>query len=220
MVLNDVELASIQIRSLQKIIRCQDQLIETDIRHPQDICNVWKNECYRLSVQKQVAEDESVRIGCLSVDLLQDQRLAIAEAVTRELENCMRDHLHRVGDCLEEAERRLKAIERETRKVEARMGMSSTPERSLLDCENSYLRKRNSDLEEHVRLLEKHLALREMDNERLNKEVSENAKRLQTPKKLKDVAVTASPGTAHEVHLLLAELKALETEAQQMLIKP
>ena len=220
MVVNDAELESIQIRALQKIIRCQDQLIESDMRGPVDICNVWKNECYRLSVQKQVAEDESVRIGCLSVDLLRDQRLAIAEAVARELDDCMRDHLRRVGECVGEAERRLNAIQRDMRMLEARMRHSTTTEKSRLEAENAHLRERNSDLEERIRLLEKQVALQEADNERLNKEVSEHAKRLQTPKRVKDVAVNASPGTAHEVHLLLAELKALESEAQQMLIKP
>jgi actin-like ATPase involved in cell morphogenesis len=215
MVVN-AEIESIQIQALQKIIRCQDSLLQSELRDSNDICAVWKNECYRLSIEKKIAEDEAVRIGTACVELLKDQRESIFGCFRQGLEDCMRLHSRTVLEALSATEARVRKVERDFRRLQRKMEDACSERSVLLSREMSLLAKRNIEVERQIELM------RAQANEVETVNRSESIKRMPTgtPKKGKDVAVSASPGTVEEVHLLLAELKALESEAKQMLIKP
>ena len=62
----EYDIESIQIQSLQNVIRLQDGVLQGSMKDSTNVAAVWRNECYRMSVQKRILEDECVRLGKLS----------------------------------------------------------------------------------------------------------------------------------------------------------
>ena len=218
-----VELESIQIQSLQKIIKCQDELIRNEVTGVDDICSVWKNECYRLSTQKQIAEEESVRMGLQCLEVMELQRNQIALAVKQALETVSREHERSITQRIVSIEKRLHSVERSVRKLSLIHHTSLDLDLPAVSLENTHLARRNMELEEQVKSLKAQLRLAELERDRLASELAQSIEtrmKPTTPSKGVDVAINASPGTASEIKLLLAELKSLEAEAKQMLINP
>ena len=90
-------LESIQIHSLQSIIKCQDELIKEGIT---DIVGVWRNECYRLIARNAILEEECVRITKLMKDEVEKResllRFSLNEeilALSRHVETTINDKL-------------------------------------------------------------------------------------------------------------------------------
>ena len=207
---------SIQIQTLQRIIRCQDELLKTELRESGDIASVWRNECYRLTVKNEILEEETVRIGTECVDLLRDQRHQVGIALLQSADQLLRDFTVKMTQRIDKYEKRLMHVER-------LLIQANAVREEAVTLENSRLARRNLELEEQINLLRQQLNLSEAENLRLANEIheiQETKYKPQTPPKGIDVAIDASPGTVNEVQLLLAELKALEAEAKQMLIKP
>ncbi len=207
---------SIQIQTLQRIIRCQDELLKTELRESGDIASVWRNECYRLTVKNEILEEETVRIGIECVDLLRDQRHQVGIALLQSADQLLRDFTVKMTQRIDKYEKRLMHVERLLIQASAFKSEADT-------LENSRLARRNLELEEQINLLRQQLNRSETENQRLANqihEIQETKYKPQTPLKGIDVAIDASPGTVNEVQLLLAELQALEAEAKQMLIKP
>jgi hypothetical protein len=213
-----VELESVQIQSLQKLIRVQDELMKKEVREVDDICSVWKNECYRLVTQKQIAEEESVRLGIQCLEIMEEQREQIGLALRHAIDSFTREHERSINQRLAVLDKRLHTIERALRKL-------PIPDRcpSTMPADIVQLQRRNRELEDQVRNLQFQLQDKFNENYRLQSELNclnSDARKPTTPSKGIDVAINASPGTASEIKHLLAELKSLEAEAQQMLIKP
>jgi hypothetical protein len=217
-----VDLESIQIQTLQNVIRFQDELLQSDLRDGGDIACAWKNECYRLLARKEIAEEEAVRLGLQSVMLLRDQREYISKSLKEAMDSAMRDVSKRVCQRIDTCDKRLRDVEKRFRRMQRKLDALQDPETSVLSVENVHLSRRNRDLEDQVKFLQSQLTQRESEIGRLVKMIEDSRTVICTPSPAvskRDAVVTASPGTSNEVNLLLDELKALEAEARQMLIK-
>lgn len=210
-----VGLESIQIRSLQRVVACQDDLLRNELGNAGPISSVWRNECYRLSVQRSIAEDESVRLGILCVEMLRSQREHMRAAIFPYMDGVIEESTLILLEKIDSSGRRLVAVERKLHAL-----------RSQLEghrYEVSLLTRRNSALEELIGSLREQVAQKDVENSQLKAKIHDIQQarvRPETPRRGIDVAIHASPDTVNEVQLLLTELRALEEEAKQMLIKP
>ena len=216
----DPVLESIQIQTLQNVIRFQDELLNSNLGASKDLYTTWRNECYRLSIQKHAFEDECVALArCLKKH--GDINFTNIEAVIMtELDRLGRDHRRRVLERIKLVEDKLLLAQKRMRTLE---------HKSCLDSPNriSFLTRRKEDLESRLLNVEKEITALSNENSRLYSELDSLRNTHNTPKPLmlstrRPLDQTSSAINLQkddEIHFLLAQLKSLEIEAKQMLIK-
>jgi len=216
----DPALERIQIQTLQNVIRFQDELLNSNLGASKDLYTTWRNECYRLSIQKHAVEDECVALA-RSLKKHGDINFANIEVVLMtELDRLGRDHRRRVLERIKLVEDKLLLAQKRMRTLENKSCLDSS--KPIL-----FLTRRNEDLASRLLNVEKEVITLSNENGRLYSELDSLRSTTNTPKPVmlstrRPLGQTSSSINLQkedEIHFLLAQLKSLEIEAKQMLIK-
>lgn len=181
----------IQIFTLQKIIEFQDSVIQA--QSCADISTVWRNECYRLTVHNKAIESQ-LREGQRSTELkIRDER--------RELHNIL---MHAFNELLHEVQTK---TSNKTYALDRRLGRLTTRvsevNRGFRDIQLKSSQK-SSPTPVHVYSIGIQAGEYEAPN---------------LPTSGSQTTATDVESSAATIAALLSELKALEAEAKQLLIK-
>jgi hypothetical protein len=207
--------AAAQVAALQHIVRIQDDLLRTD--RQSDVVKMWRNEAYKASVQKRIMEEETIKVGRYLVGQLSHQRMVIGTAIGREFGKAIRSFEEAATRSVHTIDKRLRRLESE---IMALKQFSHVRERDR--CDVNALRTRNDQLVAENIALKQEL---EIVRDKLEMSDSKNAKILRERADSKallsriesvDIGTHAKKPNVQEV---LREIKELELEAKQLLIK-
>ena len=197
----EYDIESIQIQSLQNVIRLQDGVLQGSMKDSTNVAAVWRNECYRMSVQKRILEDECVRLGKLMVEQLAIQRDEILESVSKASLEHSRQSEKLISGRLFEIDSQVSQLTRRCRRWER---CAETVRR---------LEQRNQFLEGEVSKLRSQLTSAETQHMPVDRGIQAGVV------EASGVATRGHGGNPIEIHDLLMELRSLEVEAKQLLIK-
>lgn len=209
------EPAAAQVAALQHIVRIQDDLLRTD--RQADATKMWRNEAYKASVQKRILEEETVKIGRELVALLCQQRQVIGSSIGREFGKAIRSFEETATKSLHAIDKRMRRLESEVKAVK-----QFSHARQIERSDTREVRSRNEQL-----VAENTALKRELDIARDKLEISE-ANHAEILRELNDTKAVVSRTNAIEiaahtrkpnVQEVLREIRELELEAKQLLIK-
>jgi hypothetical protein len=214
---SDNSIESIQIQSLQNVVRFQDELLRENLGTSKDLYNTWRNECYRLSIQKQTVEEECMQ---LIQSMKQQNSITLSSlqsSIFKELDSLERDSRKRIIQSLKSLEDKLRSSERKLRFFDRK----ACGRVSHMESDED---KAGSELSTRLKTLEDQLACLQTENAKLKSELEYSRNKPTTPKPLvrntkRCMVPCDNQGKDEEINLLLAQLKSLEIEAKQMLIK-
>jgi hypothetical protein len=178
---------------------------------------MWRNEAYKASVQKRILEDETVKIGRELVALLCQQRQVIGSSIGREFGKAIRSFEETATKSLHAIDKRVRRLESEVKAVK-----QFSHARQIERSDTREVRSRNEQL-----VAENTALKRELDIARDKLEISE-ANHAEILRELNDTKAVVSRTNAIEiaahtrkpnVQEVLREIRELELEAKQLLIK-
>ena len=203
------------------LIGFQDQLAPDA-----DLAAAWKNEAYRLNVQKQILHEESVSTGRVLIHALDSQRQKVSNEILREVQKNIDAHLEQVKGRLTKMEAQVRYTERRLLRwssLHTQPSANSVSDMPSLIRTNALLVDENVVLERENRELTLLVQKLKLENSALIKEQSEfgaiaSGKEAVT----QQLPVTNNARSVIEkadITGLLQELKILEVEAKRLLIK-
>ena len=206
---------SIQIQSLQNIIRSQDELLQANFGPFTNMYTTWRNECYRLSIRNRTLEDEYVKLVRTTRKEQCSNLQSLSCSILKEFDVLVESHRRRVHDRIQSVEHKLILTQRT-------VGLLEREFPSKTKSQKNY---RGQDLES--RLVNIHSGVPRLGggNAKLTSELvsrSSTAPKpfiLSTQKMPDQIDSSRLVKKDDEIQILLAQLKSLEIEAKQMLIQ-
>lgn len=207
---------SIQIQSLQNIIRSQDELLQANFGPSTNMYTTWRNECYRLSIRNRTLEDEYVKLVRRTRKEQCSNLQSLSCSILKEFDLLVESHRRRVHDHIRSVQHKLILTQRTVGLLEREL-----PNKTKIQKND-----RGKDLESRLVNIQSEVSRLGGGNAKLTSELvsrrSSNAPKpliLSTQKMPDPLYSSRLVKKDDEIHTLLAQLKSLEIEAKQMLIQ-
>ena len=225
-----------QIKALQSIILIQDRQIKSlqDGSNSDSTQNMWRQEAFKLSVQKRAIEVEAVA----EVKRVMQRESAFRDTIGRSIAGAFFSELdgffHRVSDSLLRLNQRVLSVENTVMRVKHNITLGKdTIKHKLTDCEvtiaslKQHLAHSESRLEDtsnRLLKLENEKSLWEAEKRKLSDEVvvarkrAEEAEiaRFESKGVFEPIIQFSPPPPSQDVACLIKELHLLEAEAQRL----
>lgn len=204
-----------QIAALQHIVRIQDELIRSEEKS--EIAKMWRNEAYKANVHKRIMEDETVKMGRDLVGQLSHQRNHIGSVIGREFGKRIHLFEEGVSKSLHVLEKKIQRMEIEVSRLRevSRSQRSQMKDVEELRSGNKRLQDENDALRRELERTKDGLESSDRERARLLRELIERGSgKVRYPN-----CDVPSEKRKNSVHDVLREIKELELEAKQLLIK-